>query len=108
MIKKVYVVKTGKTSFESGAPSAGLSEIDRGATEEFIVANSGNKDAFKANDIAYKNSVEIESSSVTRQAMVDIVNQDDGTGGESDSNNREYGWNNNWRWICKRATSRSS
>ncbi len=30
-------------------------------------------------------------NSESRQKMVDIVNQDDGTGGTSDANNREYG-----------------
>lgn len=89
--KKVYVIKTTKTSFDSGAPSQGISNKDRKATEKFITENSGKTDAFKANSIAYDNSVEIEGSADTRQAMVKIVNQDDGKGGTSDANNREYG-----------------
>ncbi|SFT59183.1 RHS repeat-associated core domain-containing protein [Chryseobacterium formosense] len=89
--KKVYVIKTTKTSFDSGAPSQGISNKDRKATEKFITENSGKTDAFKTNSIAYDNSVEIEGSSDTRQAMVNIVNQDDGKGGTSDANNREYG-----------------
>jgi hypothetical protein len=92
---KVYVVKTTKKSFSTGQtagpPSAGISRKDAKATEEFIKKNSGNTSAFQSNDIAYKNSVEIEGKASTRQAMVDIVNQDDGTGGTSDANNQEYG-----------------
>jgi RHS repeat-associated protein len=89
--KKVYVVKTTKKEFDSGAPSAGISKDDAKATEKFIKENSGNTEAFKGNDIAYKNSVEIEGKQDTRQAMVNIVNQDNGRGGEADANNREYG-----------------
>lgn len=88
---KVYVVKTTKSSFDSGAPSAGISKSDRKATESFITKNSGNTSAFESNSIAYNNSVEIAGSADTRQAMVDIVNQDNGKGGTSDANNREYG-----------------
>lgn len=89
--KKVYVIKTTKKEFDSGAPSAGISKDDAKATEKFIKENSGNKEAFKANNIAYKNSVEIEGKQETRQAMVNIVNQDNGKGGTSAANNREYG-----------------
>ena len=88
---KVYVIKTSEKSFDSGAPSAGITKKDAKATEEFIKTNSGNTSAFQSNDIAYKNSVEIESSSETRQSMVDIVNQDNGKGGTDPANNREYG-----------------
>jgi hypothetical protein len=92
---KVYVIKTSEKSFPTGqpddTPSAGISRKDAKATEEFIKTNSGNTSAFQANDIAYKNSVEIEGSATTRQSMVDIVNQDNGKGGTSDANNREYG-----------------
>ena len=88
---KVYVVKTTKKEFDSGAPSAGITKAEKNATEDFIKTNSGNTEAFQNNDIAYKNSVEIEGSASTRQSMVDIVNQDSGSGGTSDANNREYG-----------------
>jgi RHS repeat-associated protein len=88
---KVYVVKTTQKNFDSGSPSAGISKKDAKATEEFITKNSGNTEAFKSNDIAYKNSVEIQGKTETRQAMVDIVNKDDGKGGTADANNREYG-----------------
>lgn len=89
--KKVYVIKTTKTSFDSGAPSAGISNKSKKDTEKFIKENSGNTQAFKNNSIAYDNSIEIESSESTRQAMVNIVNQDDGKGGTTPANNREYG-----------------
>ncbi len=89
--KKVYVVKTTKKEFDSGAPSAGITKDEAKSTEKFIKDNSGNTDAFKNNDIAYKNSVEIEGNSESRQSMVNIVNQDNGKGGESDANSREYG-----------------
>ena len=89
---KVYVVKTTKFNFPTGqpddTPSAGISNKDRKATEKFITENSGNTSAFQSNSIAYDNSVEIAGSSDTRQAMVDIVNKDNGKG---DANNREYG-----------------
>ncbi|UPT69698.1 MAG: RHS repeat-associated core domain-containing protein [Flavobacterium sp. JAD_PAG50586_2] len=88
---KAYVVKTTEKSFDSGAPSAGISKSDKNATEGFITANSGNTEAFQNNDIAYKNSVEIEGSADTRQSMVDVVNQDNGNGGTKPENNREYG-----------------
>lgn len=89
--EKVYVIKTTEKSFESGAPSAGITKKEAKATEEFIRANSGNTSAFQGNDIAYKNTVEIESNTETRQSMVDVVNQDTGKGGTDAANNREYG-----------------
>ncbi|MEZ2339462.1 RHS repeat-associated core domain-containing protein, partial [Mucilaginibacter sp. RCC_168] len=88
---KVYVIKTTDKNFDSGAPSAGISKDDKKATEKFIKDNNGNTSAFESNDIAYKNSVEIEGKASTRQGMVDVVNQDNGRGGTSDANNREYG-----------------
>jgi RHS repeat-associated protein len=87
----VYVIKTTQKKFDSGAPSAGITKKERDETIAFIKANSGNNKAFLANDIACKNSVEIAGAKDTRQSMVDIVNQDDGKGGTSDANNREYG-----------------
>ncbi|WP_142686759.1 RHS repeat-associated core domain-containing protein [Chitinophaga polysaccharea] len=88
---KLYVIKTTQKNFDSEAPSAGISKNDRKATEKFIKDNNGNTAAFEGNDIAYKNSVEIEGAATTRQAMVDIVNQDNGKGGTDPANNREYG-----------------
>jgi len=89
---KVYVVKTDQTSVESGAPFDGISTSQKNSTVAFIKANSGNTDAFKNNSVAYDNSVEIEGAESTRQAMVNVVNQDDGTGGDINSpNSIEYG-----------------
>ncbi len=58
--------------------------------KKFIEENNGNEEAFK-NEFDYSNVTEIESSSDTRQAMVDIVSADNGEGGTNDANNREYG-----------------
>ncbi len=88
---KVYVVKTSQKNFDSGAPSAGISKKEAKATEEFITNNSGNTESFKTNDIAYKNSVEIQGKTETRQAMLNIVDKDNGKGGTSDANNKEHG-----------------
>jgi uncharacterized protein RhaS with RHS repeats len=68
-----------------------ISTKDLRATKKFIKENSGNTEAFQNNDIAYKNSIEIEGATSTRQAMYDIVSQDDGKGGTTSSNNREHG-----------------
>jgi len=88
---KVYVVKTDVQSVESGAPVDGISTSQKDATTSFIKANSGDTSAFEGNSIAYDNSVEIEGGSDTRQGMVDVVNQDDGSGGASAANTTEYG-----------------
>jgi RHS repeat-associated protein len=61
------------------------------ATKKFIKENSGNTEAFRNNDIAYKNSIEIEGDESKRQTMYNIVSLDDGNGGTSDNNNREHG-----------------
>ena len=63
----------------------------KNAVKKFIKLNSGNSSAFTEGCIAYAGSVAIESSAKNRQAMVDIVGKDDGKGGSSDANNREYG-----------------
>ena len=79
---KLYLMKTTQKSFDSGAPSAGITKDQSKATAKFISENSGNTAAFDANNIAYTNSVEIAGGANTRQGMVDIVNQDDGRGGD--------------------------
>ena len=91
---KVYIIKTSETSFGEGNSKvlgAGLSNKIIKETKKFIKSNSGNTDAFMNNTIAYDNSIEIESSLSTRQAMVDQVSKDNGKGGTKDANNREYG-----------------
>ena len=72
---KVYIIKS-----ENSKP-----------TEKFVKDNSGNTKAFEDNKMAYNNSIEIEGSSTARQAMVTEVSKDNGKGGTSDANNREYG-----------------
>ncbi len=92
--QKIYVIKTTKKSFESNTDKvagAGLSNEDQKATVDFIKTNSGKTEAFQNNGIAYTNSIGIESSANNRQAMVNEVSQDNGRGGTSDANNREYG-----------------
>ncbi|HRB72393.1 MAG TPA: RHS repeat-associated core domain-containing protein [Flavobacterium sp.] len=102
---KLYLIKTTKGDFDSRIEvrPAGISIIEAEDTEAFIKENNGKKDAFKGNNIAYKNSIEIEGNIKTRQAMVDEVNRDDGTGGTSESNNREFGG-----YINKDGTIRSA
>jgi len=85
---KVYVVKTTGKNFDSGVPNVGISRKESKATASFIKKNSGNTDAFKDNSIAYDNSVEIEGSAATRQAMVNVAKNDKGT---APSNLHEYG-----------------
>jgi len=88
---KVYVVKTDIQKVETGAPIDGITTEQKDATTSFISENSGDTSAFQENSIAYDNSVEIEGAESTRQDMVDVVNQDDGTGGRKESNTKEYG-----------------
>jgi len=64
---------------------------NRKAVVNFIKLNSGNSSAFTKDCIAYAGSVPIESLAENRKAMVKIVEKDDGKGGTSDANNREYG-----------------
>ena len=88
--KKIYAIKTTEKDY-NGVAGAGLSRKDQKATVDFIKTNSGNAEAFKNNGVAYTNSIGIESSSDNRQAMVDVVTKDNGNGGTSAANNREYG-----------------
>ena len=89
---KAYVIKTAQKSFKgTDAPVAGISKDDKKATTAFIKSNTGNTAAFQQNDIAYRNSVQIEGDPSVRKQMADIVSQDDGNGGTGDSDNREYG-----------------
>ncbi|WP_050701451.1 RHS repeat-associated core domain-containing protein [Dysgonomonas sp. BGC7] len=90
---KLYVIKTTEKHFDSGGASAGISSKDKKETEKFIKDNSGNTAAFQSNSIAYDNSVEIEGSATVRQDMVTEISKDNGKGGTSNANNREYGGN---------------
>jgi RHS repeat-associated protein len=91
--KKLYVIKTTQTEFDSEGEvhSAGISEKEAKETENFIKKNSGNAAAFEGNKGIYDNVQEIEGSAENRQKMVDVVSQDNGNGGTKDKNNREYG-----------------
>ena len=86
---KVYVVNTTQSDFD-GVSGAGLSKKRAKEIKKFVKANSGNAAAFEGSDI-YGDLTEIEGSSDTRQGMMDAVSSDDGSGGEGDANNREYG-----------------
>jgi RHS repeat-associated protein len=93
---KMYAIKTTRTGgengdFDSKVKSAGITKSERNATEDFIKKNSGNTEAFKTNDIAYKNSVEYNGNKSAREGMMAEVGKDDGRGGTSDENNREHG-----------------
>lgn len=91
--KKTYIIKTTQTSVETGAPMAGITEKQYKETTNFIKDNNGNSEAFKNNNIAYENSVEIPSFE-SRQEMSKIVGQDDGSGGNNltkPNNVKEYG-----------------
>lgn len=90
----IYAIKTTEKSFGSEneqVDGAGLSKKDLKSTLSFIEENSGNAKAFQNNGIAYTNSIAIEPSSEARQSMVNEVSRDNGRGGTSEANNREYG-----------------
>lgn len=91
---KVYVVKTFETYFYNGEtriPGSGISKKEITATVRFIKKNSGYAKAFQESNIAYSNSIQIESSESNREQMVSIISKDNGKGGEPTSNNMEYG-----------------
>lgn len=93
---RVYVIKTTEKSFgsiddNSLVEGAGLSKHEVKTTVAFIKDNSGNSKVFLQNSIAYDNSIEIEGAANNRQEMVAIVMKDNGRGGTTDANNREYG-----------------
>jgi RHS repeat-associated protein len=77
---KVYVVKTNEAN-SKGANKEALS---------FVKDNSGKAEAFNSNSDVYNNFVEIEGRQETRQSMINESNKDNGNGGTSDENNREY------------------
>jgi RHS repeat-associated protein len=70
---KVYVVKTTENLFEDGVVGAGLSQEEQDKTIDFIQSNSGNTAAFQSDDIAYRNSIEIDGNADNRQEMVDAT-----------------------------------
>ena len=101
---KVYVIKTTDTNYPDNVQGAGLSKADAKATKEFITTNSGFTQAFQNSNIAYNNSIEMEGSQQTRTDMVAVVNQDNGKGGTSAKNNREFGGNINNNGVVNQDT----
>lgn len=87
---KTYVIKTTQQEFDSEVNSAGISRKEAKNTKKFIKDNSGNSSAFSLNSIAYKNSVELFGYAEDRMTMLKSIG-DNGRGGMSPSNNREYG-----------------
>lgn len=91
---RILVIKTSENGFGEGnsiVPGSGLSKKDIKSTVKFIKENSGNTKVFQENGLAYTNSIAIESSADNRQSMVNEVSKDNGNGGTTESNNREYG-----------------
>jgi RHS repeat-associated protein len=90
---KVYVIKTTKKSFTDGqtVPAAGISNDAADEALTFVEKNSGNTEAFEKNsELINKNFVEVVGDPEARTAMINEVSKDNGKGGESDANNREY------------------
>ena len=92
--KKVYVIKTTKSSFEDesfgNAPVAGISKKEAKAAKAEIASNSG--DASHDFSQAKSSFVELDGSQEIRQEVLSKI-EDDGSGGTKESNNREYGMN---------------
>ena len=89
---RVLVMKTTNKKYidKETVPGAGLDKKTAKEAIKFIKDNSDNAEKFE-NSSVYDCFIEVESSPETRQQMVDVVSQDDGQGGSSESNNREYG-----------------
>lgn len=92
--RKVYVIKTTKSSFEDesfgNAPVAGITKKEAKAAKAEIAANSG--DASHDFSQARNSFVELDGSQEIRQEVLSKI-EDDGSGGTKESNNREYGMN---------------
>ena len=90
-----YVIKTTAKDY-GGVSAANLSQEEYNDTYDFISKNSGKKEEFEKNDIAYRNSVEIENSLENLNAIKKIIFQDKGAlfVGYNPSDNREYGGRN--------------
>ena len=90
--EKIYVMRTTRTSFDSygDAPVKNISRKQAKAAAREIREYSG--DATHDFSDAQKSFVELDGSSDIRKVVVSCI-KDDGTGGTSDNNNREYGMN---------------
>ena len=93
--RKIYVLKTTISVYngsgKEAVPGAGLSKKDLKAAIKFIKNNSDNEAAFTNNDIAYRSSFEVTNSRKAWEGMFAEADRDNGKGGESLANNREYG-----------------
>ncbi len=90
---KVYVINTSEKNFNDDnntVAAAGLSKKAANAALNFVGKNSGNTSAFDENPGIYNNFTEITGDAGARQSMMDIVGADNGKGGTSAANNREY------------------
>ena len=86
---RIFVVKTIQRNFDTGAPSAGITNKERRATEKFIKDNKDNPNAFTSDCIAYQNCIEIIAEKAIRLEMARIVEQDCEESPEN--NNKEFG-----------------
>ena len=68
-----------------------LTKDEQKKYSNYVSKKSGNADFFQGEHWSYEGFIEVEGSLSNRKKMVDIVSQDDGTGGEVDKNRREYG-----------------
>jgi RHS repeat-associated protein len=96
---KTYVIKTTQSGFESfntdskskeTVSSDGISESQKDNAVDFVQTNAGETKAFNDKPDIYNNFVELPSAE-NRKGMSETVSADDGSGGKSDANNREYG-----------------
>ena len=89
---KVYVHKISKWQFfRSYQVGSKHSWRSLRKAKKFVEMNSGNTEAFMRTPEVYDCFVEIVGDRNMRQAMVDIVSLDDGSGKWIDENRREYG-----------------
>jgi hypothetical protein len=91
---KVYLIKTIKKKFHSrgDVPAVYIEDSTARYVEEFIKDRFKKKVPFSSDPFIYKNVIEIEGRDDVRDAIITIVEQDNGAGGNIDSNNkREYG-----------------
>ena len=81
--------KSGKE--ENGVAYKGITKLERKQSIDYIKMNSGNTNMFTDNISIYDNFVEIVNDADLRLQMLNVVSYDNGNGGLSDNNNREYG-----------------
>ncbi|MCQ2082471.1 MAG: RHS repeat-associated core domain-containing protein, partial [Lachnospiraceae bacterium] len=99
-----YMIKTIKSTdeiYETNCSDEYKGSANPISLEEYVRAwmvlsclNSETGISFSSSDIPWESFSGIPNSDVAKQALGFI--RDDGTGGQSDDNNREYGFNVNW------------